>query len=508
MQKKEFVKLGDSSHDFLQVLLPEFIITRNNKGIKVEIDLKDEFDTLRNSRDKITVNNKYNKSNKKESLTKELDLFYQNDQILSYHVRCEQFPLRYANGGVLPIIHIDNINYFCFFYRDIFPVGWNIANGASNNVDDLLYPEKIIHREFLEELFFFDHKKKIHYCIDNDPNSFLAGTFKEALELWKNKMEISNNDDYKTQPLPVKWINGPDTILINKIGKKFSADNIFVNITPDDNAIEIDRIAIIKLDKNVTILDGEVEKQTLLNQIIGLFSVDKLLDSLDSNEFIPDFLFYNGEKYQPDKLEQLINNDYIPNLERSKIRNKKDRGKYEVTFDLCPITRTFMTKYKKWDDKLKYESESKSIILTKPIEKTVKFDVFISYKSEDNDLAFWLFDFLESKNISVFCSGKSIPMMGESEYAKVIDIALEESQSLIVLGTKPEYFDSGWVSYEWRSFMNEIHSQRKTNGRIFTLTQDIPISSLPYALRFVQNIPFSKNILRESFSNILLYISK
>ena len=140
-------------------------------------------------------------------------------------------------------------------------------------------------------------------------------------------------------------------------------------------------------------------------------------------------------------------------------------------------------------------------------EKT-NYEVFVSYKSEDTDIAFWLYDFLQGNKFQTFCSGKSIQLMGESDYARVIDKALDQSTFLIVLGTQPEYLDSGWVSYEWRSFLNEIHSGRKPDGKVFTLTQNIPVSNLPYALRSTQNIPFSKSTFSEAFKNLLIFITK
>jgi hypothetical protein len=46
------------------------------------------------------------------------------------HFKDPLFPFRYASGGVLPILRIGRKEFFCFFYRDIDPVGWNIANGG------------------------------------------------------------------------------------------------------------------------------------------------------------------------------------------------------------------------------------------------------------------------------------------------------------------------------------------------------------------------------------------
>ncbi len=91
--------------------------------------------------------------------------FEKDKSILSYHFEDKHFPFRYANGGVLPIIKIKKKDYFCLFYRAVFPVGWNIANGAANTIDDIRNPVNIIHREFSEEFIIADHKNEalIHF---------------------------------------------------------------------------------------------------------------------------------------------------------------------------------------------------------------------------------------------------------------------------------------------------------------------------------------------------------
>ncbi len=178
---------------------------------------------------------------------------------------------------MLPIIRLDGTDFFCLFYRCVFPVGWNIANGGSNTFDDLLHPSKIVNREFLEELFFFDHANKLHYCLDTNPDKYSTGTYKESYRLWQEKFDSSDLDKYEKLPLPIKWIDGPDFINIHSNHKTCLTDGIFVNITPGDNAIEIDRMAIINLKNDIALLDGEVDK-ILINRIIGLFRVDNVLE--------------------------------------------------------------------------------------------------------------------------------------------------------------------------------------------------------------------------------------
>ena len=504
-----FAKLGDTSHDFLQVLLPEFVLTRKGKGVQLDLSLSDDLDTIRKESEKWIINKKYNNRTNMKNLEVNLDTFKTSDNILSCRFNCSKYPLRYANGGVLPIIRLDGNDFFCFFYRCVFPAGWNIANGGSNTFDDLLHPSKIVNREFLEELFFFDHENKFQYCIDTNPDNYSSGTYKESYKLWKKKLNNLNIDKYEKLPLPLKWVDGPDSINIHSNHKTSSTEGIFVNITPGDNAIEIDRMALINMKNEIVLLDGEVDK-ILINRIIGLFRVDKVLKTLDNKNFIPDLIFYNGEKHEPSRMDYLLESSYFPSHHKAGIRTSRQDTYYRnltEKYDLCPITRSLVEKYSEWTKKPEDETAFPHYDPQSKKEKT-NYEVFVSYKSEDTDIALWLYDFLKGNKLQTFCSEKSIQLMGESDYARVIDKALDQSAFLIILGTQPEYLDSGWVSYEWRSFLNEIHSGRKPDGKVFTLTQNIPVNKLPYALRSTQNIPFSKSTFSEAFKNLLIFITK
>jgi len=48
-------------------------------------------------------------------------------------------------------VRIKEEEYYCLFYRDIFPVGWNIANGGSDNNEELLNPLLTIERSFVKK---------------------------------------------------------------------------------------------------------------------------------------------------------------------------------------------------------------------------------------------------------------------------------------------------------------------------------------------------------------------
>ena len=106
------------------------------------------------------------------------------------------------------------------------------------------------------------------------------------------------------------------------------------------------------------------------------------------------------------------------------------------------------------------------------------YDVFISYKNEDRDIAFNLFNFLQKNELSAFLADRSI---NEADYAKMINEGIENSKNLVVIASQLEYLTSGWVKYEWQTFNNEILSGRKDGQLLTIINNDIDIGKLPLA---------------------------
>lgn len=117
--------------------------------------------------------------------------------------------------------------------------------------------------------------------------------------------------------------------------------------------------------------------------------------------------------------------------------------------------------------------------------------VFVSFKNlnadgkptRDSELAKEIHDFLSAQGLRVFFSNVSLEKLGVAAYKRAIDGALDSAKVLIAVGTSGEHLDSQWVRYEWDSFLNDILSGIKPDGRIFGYVENIPISSLPRSLR-------------------------
>ena len=121
-----------------------------------------------------------------------------------------------------------------------------------------------------------------------------------------------------------------------------------------------------------------------------------------------------------------------------------------------------------------YEAEAKAIEeIQKGIlaisQKEEPFDVFISFKETDANgrrtpdavLANDLYHQLTQEGFKVFFAPITLEDKLGSEYEPYIFAALNSSKAMVVLGTKPEYFNAVWVKNEWSRYLTLIKNGAK-----------------------------------------------
>ena len=111
------------------------------------------------------------------------------------------------------------------------------------------------------------------------------------------------------------------------------------------------------------------------------------------------------------------------------------------------------------------------------------FDVFISFKSEDESHARAVYEELRAAGRRVFFSRESLPRLGSDEYHKQIDLAIEQAAHMVVVTSSAAHVQSKWVEYEWRLFLGEVLARRKSGNLITLLAGDMRIDELPISLR-------------------------
>lgn len=131
-------------------------------------------------------------------------------------------------------------------------------------------------------------------------------------------------------------------------------------------------------------------------------------------------------------------------------------------------------------------------------EKEEPFDVFICYKETDDMgrravdsvLANEIYHALDKKGIKTFFSRITLEDKLGVDYEPYIFAALNSAKIMIVLGTKPEFFQAVWVKNEWARFISLIK-----NGAEKTLIpafKGMDPYSLPEEFAHLQALDMSK----------------
>ena len=149
-----------------------------------------------------------------------------------------------------------------------------------------------------------------------------------------------------------------------------------------------------------------------------------------------------------------------------------------------------------------YENEAREIDrIQKDILTIVKnekpFDVFICYKESDADkrtidsvIANDIYYQLTQAGFRVFYAAITLEDKLGKEYEPYIFAALNSSKVMLVLGTKPEYFNAVWVKNEWSRFMQLMKTDR--SRLLIPCYRDMNAYDLPEEFSHLQAQDMSK----------------
>lgn len=145
----------------------------------------------------------------------------------------------------------------------------------------------------------------------------------------------------------------------------------------------------------------------------------------------------------------------------------------------------------------------------------MKYDVFISCKSEDYNIGRQVYEFLinyRGLNLKVFMADEELRKRGNADYGKIIDEALDSSTHLVIVSSNADYLKeetSSYVYEEWHTFVEEIRSGRKKGNIMTIFTDSVNLKDIPIAIRNRQSFPFTEycsivdylNVSNDSLSN-------
>jgi hypothetical protein len=179
-----------------------------------------------------------------------------------------------------------------------------------------------------------------------------------ALTLWSDLLaQYGRADvdlpDFEMKPGNITWLDGPDCITVKASdGAARTFPGIFVTVTTEDQAIEIDQIAEIDFPEGCTLLDGEVHSGHLLNRPVGLFNVKRFYEEpKPDTEILPDMMFHTAREVCLDDppAEPLR----PPGPEFAKIYlsrlqlGNSEWGLKENRFGLCPVTASVIRRHRR-----------------------------------------------------------------------------------------------------------------------------------------------------------------
>lgn len=131
-------------------------------------------------------------------------------------------------------------------------------------------------------------------------------------------------------------------------------------------------------------------------------------------------------------------------------------------------------------------------------EKEEPFDVFICYKETDSNgkrtidsvLANDIYYQLTQEGFKVFYAAITLEDKLGREYEPYIFSALHSAKVMIVVGTKPEYFNAVWVKNEWNRYLKIVKSDR--SKLLIPCYRDMDAYDLPEEFSHLQAQDMSK----------------
>ena len=155
-----------------------------------------------------------------------------------------------------------------------------------------------------------------------------------------------------------------------------------------------------------------------------------------------------------------------------------------------------ITKRQYQKDAAKIVEVQRGVLATSQNEKP--FDVFICYKESDENgqrtidstLAQEIYYQLTDQGLRVFFARITLEDKAGSEYEPYIFAALNSAKAMVVVGTKPEYFNAVWVKNEWSRYLSLV--KRERNKVLLPCYRDMDPYDLPEQLAVLQSYDMTK----------------
>ena len=197
-------------------------------------------------------------------------------------------------------------------------------------------------------------------------------------------------------------------------------------------------------------------------------------------------------RYGIEYVEDPISHEYLPTCHRASFDNFLEDVDYQAALQYSDG----ITKRQYEKDAAKIAEVQHGILATCQNEQP--FDVFICYKesdengsrTKDSTLAQEIYYQLTDQGRRVFFARITLEDKVGTEYEPYIFAALNSAKVMVVVGTKPEYFNAVWVKNEWSRFLAMMKKDR--SKLLLPCYRDMDPYDLPEALAVLQSYDMSK----------------
>lgn len=214
-------------------------------------------------------------------------------------------------------------------------------------------------------------------------------------------------------------------------------------------------------------------------------------------------------RYGIEYVDDPVTRKKIPTCHRVQYKNILEDPDYLTALDLADTVQRSV-----------YEEEARAISeIQKGIleisSKEKPFDVFICYKetgddgkrTQDSVLAQELYYQLTQEGFKVFFSRITLESKLGVQYEPYIFAALNSAKVMVVVGTKPEYFNAVWVRNEWSRYLMLMQNDRTRT--LIPAYRDMDPYDIPEALSMFQAQDMSKlGFMQDLIRGIKKIVSK
>jgi len=295
------------------------VFTNSKKEWILEVDLRNESYGIYSNVGKKFLSKRYLSAshssqtlNQSERFLDFLNPSYSLESEFTWGEIGEDLPIRWASGGIFSFVKFRGKTWAQLFFREINPIGLNIANGASEEKNEYKNLHRLIAREFSEETILLtanpktgsDINQKVFVAFSSDPNSdkdiakFINNKFIEQhtnLRYYHDKINISTADNLTRNfnliktPFKVRVIFHKSDL---RTTEEREIHNIIYSLNPAEFGIEVIRIAHFELNDGECLIDGEfhLSRKVLIRRPVVLIDMDYLKNVYSVNKSLGNLL--------------------------------------------------------------------------------------------------------------------------------------------------------------------------------------------------------------------------